>query len=159
MTIFFNETAASGWGSRCTDVPHDSSLAVASFIHNHSSGDMTHVWHDTCVTWLIDIRDMPHSCVKYIIQAYAVTYFCVWNDASYARYTLFIHGTWLFRTCAITHSYVWHDMFVTSPGTGRVVNSYKILNHYFPASAESAVLPALPMDKQVIFFAFCFFLS
>jgi len=55
-----------------------------------------HVWHDSfvCVTWLILMRDMPHSYV--------------WPDS-------FICVTWLIHMCDMTHSYAWHDSlrFVT----------------------------------------------
>jgi len=57
--------------------------------------DMTHscVWHDTftCVTWLIYMCDMTHSC---------------------RRRDSFICVTWLIHMCDMTHSYVWHDSFI-----------------------------------------------
>ena len=56
--------------------------------------DMTHscVWHDSfmCVTWLIHVWDMIHSCV--------------WHDP-------FMCVTWLIHVCDMTHSCVWHDSF------------------------------------------------
>ena len=67
--------------------------------------DMTHscVWHDSfirvtwlilCVTWLTHMSDMTHSCV--------------WHD-SLIRVNSFMCVTWLIHMCDMTHSSVWHN--------------------------------------------------
>ena len=69
----------------------------------------------------------------------------------YMPHDSFVRVPSLIHMCDMTCLRLGHG-----PGTGRVVNSYEIQHHYFPASAESAVLP---MDTQVTFLAVCFFRS
>ena len=59
----------------------------------------SHVWRDSilCVTWLIHVRDVTHSCDH------------VYHD-------VFLYVTWLIPLCAMTHSYVCHDSFVYLTG-------------------------------------------
>jgi len=80
---------------------HDSFICVTGLIH---MCDMTHscVWHDSfiCVTWLIHMRVM---CMCDMIHSYVCpVYVYVWHDS-------FMCVTWLIRTCDVTHSGVWHD--------------------------------------------------
>jgi len=95
---------------------------------NHS-----YVWRDSflCVTWCVICEVL-------------------------ARHVEFIHGTCLFRTCGITHSYMWYDICVTWPGH-RTSSKFARLNHHFPASAEGVVLPI----DEIPFFIHCisFFLG
>jgi len=75
--------------------------------------DMTHscVWHDSfmCVTWPIHLCDMTHSCVwhdsfirvPWLIHMCDMTYSHVWHDSS-------ICVTWLIHMCDMTHPSVWH---------------------------------------------------
>jgi len=63
------------------------------------------VWHDSliCVTWLIHMWDMTHSCV--------------WHDSLMCVASFFINAQTAIRfsrqstshTCDMTHLYVWHD--------------------------------------------------
>jgi len=48
-------------------------------------------FHHVCVTWLIRVCDMTHSCV--------------WHDS-------FVCVTWIIRVCDMTHWCVWHDSLV-----------------------------------------------
>ena len=62
----------------------------------------TPVWKDSfmCVTWLIHVCDMTHSCV--------------WHD-SFIRMTwliVWIRVTWRSHVCEVTHSYMWHCSFI-----------------------------------------------
>jgi len=54
---------------------------------------VTGVWHDSfiCVTWLMYMCGMAHSCV--------------WHDS-------FLRVTWLIHVCDMTHSYVWHNSVI-----------------------------------------------
>jgi len=86
--------------------------------------------HDSfmCVTWLIHVCDMIHSCVWYdsfiylpwLIHVCDVTYSCVWHD-SFMCVTWLLHSddssmwvSWLTaqHVCDMTHSCAWHDSFM-----------------------------------------------
>jgi len=59
----------------------------------NASGFVGQGWQEPflCVTWLIPVCDMTHSCV--------------WHDA-------FMCVTWCIHVCDMTHSCVWHDAFM-----------------------------------------------
>jgi len=76
------------------------------------NGVMT--WYELiCVTWLIRVCDMTHSCVWHdsficvtsLIHMCDMTHSYVWHDS-------FIRVTWLIYMCDTTHSYVWNDSFI-----------------------------------------------
>jgi len=107
-------------GIRTYDMTH---LYVTWLIHicdmTHSYVcDMTHhsyvwsvscsfVWHDSFCRWGsppwkgIRTCDMTHLCVTWLFHMYEMTHSCVWHD-------VFICVTWLIHMCDLTHSYVWH---------------------------------------------------
>jgi len=66
--------------------------------------DMTHsyVWHDSfiSVTWLIDVFDMTHTCIRTASHVLSTVTCSSWLV------------TWLIHVCDMTHSYVWHDSFI-----------------------------------------------
>jgi len=65
---------------------------VQDMTRKHNSyADMTYAHISCmCVTWLIHVCDMTHSCV--------------WQDS-------FMCVTWLIHVCDMTHSCVWHDSY------------------------------------------------
>jgi len=67
-------------------------------------------------TWLIRMRDMPHSRVWHdvfifvtcLIHTRDMTHLYAWHD-SFICVTWLIHiVTWLIHMCDMNHSYVWH---------------------------------------------------
>ena len=89
-------------------------LCVTWLIH---MWDMTHscVWHDTCecVTWFIHMCDVTHSylwhdsfiCVTWLIHMCDMTHSYVWRET-------FMCVTWLIHMLGMTHSYVLRDSFI-----------------------------------------------
>jgi len=86
------------------------------------------VWYAAfmCVTWMIHVCDMNHSCVCHesftcVRRADPVVASVVWRiyihmcdmTHSYVWHDSFIRVTWLIYVCDITHSYVWHDSFTS----------------------------------------------
>jgi len=90
-----------------------------------ASSDMTRdsficVWHDPfiCLTWLMHMcvvllsgaaSDMLYNL--FICVTLLMTHACVWHDPGLIHMCdmprdLFMHVTWLFHTCGMTHSYV-----------------------------------------------------
>jgi len=92
---------------------HDAFGCVPWHVH---MCDMTHsderVCHDTfiCVTWLIRVCDMTHSYVRRVSTSYMCQKHTHTNESchTYER-VMFVTP----MHCDVTHSYVWHDAFLS----------------------------------------------
>jgi len=102
-------------------------ICVTWFIHECDTTHLSHVWHDSFITWvawLIHMCDMTHSYVwhdsfvsrvarlfyemhlAWLIHHITTHHICD-THPWHCCHVSFICDTWLFRTCGMTHSYMW----------------------------------------------------
>jgi len=126
-------------------MPHDSSVGVASLIHDC---DMSHMWHDSLiyVTWLI------HVWNESLIRMMWLVVVCdmmrrMWDMLySYLAHELFVRVAPLIHICDMTH--VWHG-----PDTGPVAISHsEIVFRLAPKELCCTRLSALLFFLLISFF-------
>jgi len=107
-------------------------IYIYIYIHTNMTREWVHTYEFICVTWLIQMCDMTHSCVwrdAFVCVSWLIhVWLCDMQGVCHALvshtkllpyshvcHDSFICVPWLIHICDMTHSYVWHDSFMCVP--------------------------------------------